>query len=313
MSGLYKDRESLEKYKEYLEVQRRYSTHTVNGYMTDLSQLNRYLEEQNLLLLQASTKDLRGFLASLRFEDNSAKSVQRKLSAIRGYYRFLKKQEWITDDPAAKIRSPQVTKKLPVFLDHDEISVIFSVPDTKTDLGLRNLALLELLYATGVRVSEICGLDLDDLDLSKQTIRVIGKGRKERVVPFGRPAKNALSNYLLARTRLMSKSSKDSTHGLFLNKLGTRLSTRSVRRIIDQVIIKAGILQNVSPHVLRHTFATHMLQEGADLRSIQELLGHVSLSTTQGYTHVEMNRLLKVYDEAHPRAKHAKNKQKGIK
>jgi len=307
MSAPSSGREPVLQFIEHLRLQRRLSENTLKSYQTDLLQLLTFLGGRRQALLGAKQADLRAFLAE-RHRQVSPRSMCRKLAAIRGFYRFARRRKWLNDSPAERIRSPMVARKLPTFLDHDEVSGLLSAPDTKTDLGLRDRALLELLYATGVRVSELVGLDLEDLDLAAQTARVFGKGSKERLVPFGRQAVVALQGYLPARQRLLQRSRNPADQALFLNRLGGRLSARSVRRLLDKAIIKAGILMDISPHVLRHTFATHLLQAGADLRAIQELLGHASLSVTQGYTHVEVKQLLEVYDRTHPRARKAKKR-----
>jgi integrase/recombinase XerC len=294
--------ESVSEFIEHLRVQRRLSEHTLKGYQTDLCQLVGFMDDRQNDLLDADQSDLRAFLA-FRHREISARSMCRKLAAIRGFYRFAKRRGWLEDSPAERIRSSEDPRRLPIFLDRDEIAGLLASLDTKTDLGLRDKALLELLYATGMRVSELVGTDVEDADLKSRTVRVMGKGGKERLIPFGRQAKLDIARYLSARERLLARSKKAPTKALFLNRLGGRLSARSVRRLLDKAILKAGILLDISPHVLRHTFATHLLQAGADLRAIQELLGHTSLSVTQGYTHVEMQQLLEVYDRAHPRAK----------
>lgn len=283
---------------EHLRTQRRLSENTIQAYRSDLVQLLKFLDDG---LLEASHSDLRAFLAS-RHRELSPRSMGRKLAAIRSFYRFAKRRGWLGNSPAARIRSTQVPKKLPQLLDHDEMSALLKAPDPKTNLGLRDRALLELLYATGVRVAELTGLNIQDVDMKDRVARVLGKGGKERLVPFGRHARQALHLYFPARDGLLSRSKKPAPDALFLNRFGGRLSDRSVRRLLDRAILRAGVLHDISPHVLRHTFATHLLQEGADLRSIQELLGHSSLSTTQGYTQVDMKHVMEVYDSAHPRA-----------
>ncbi len=287
----------LDEFIEYLRTQRRLSENTILGYRSDLVQLLSFLDEG---LLEASHSSLRAFLAS-RHRELSPRSMCRKLAAIRSFYRFAKRRGWLDNSPAARIRSAQVPKKLPQLLDHDEMSALLKAPDPKTNLGLRDRALLELLYATGMRVSELVGLNIHDVDIQDRIARVRGKGGKERLVPFGRHARESLQLYFSARGGLLSGSKKPAPDALFLNRFGGRLSDRSVRRLLDRAIVRAGVLHDISPHVLRHTFATHLLQEGADLRCIQEFLGHSSLSTTQGYTQVDMKHIMKVYDSAHPR------------
>jgi len=292
----------LDDFIEHLRTQRRLSENTIAGYRSDLAQLLLFLGDR---LLGASQSNLRAFLAS-RHRELSPRSMSRKLAAIRAFYRFAKRRGWLDTSPAAKIRTPQIPKTLPKFLDRDEMVSLLKAPNGDTPLGLRDRALLELLYATGMRVSELTGLNLPDVDMRERTVRVRGKGGKERLVPFGVHARQAVSDYFPAREGLLSRSKKPDPHALFLNRLGGRLSDRSVRRLLDRAIVRAGVLHNISPHSLRHTFATHLLQAGADLRSIQELLGHSSLSTTQGYTSVDMKHIMEVYDSAHPRAQGGK-------
>jgi integrase/recombinase XerC len=288
----------LDEFLEHLRTQRRLSQNTIRSYRTDLAQLLEFLGDSPL---KAGHEDLRRFLAS-RHKELNPRSTGRKLAAIRAFYRFAKRRGWVKTSPAARIRSIQVPKKLPKVLDVDEMTALLKAPDSNTGLGLRDRALLELLYATGMRVSELTGLDLSDLDLNERVVRVLGKGGKERLVPFGKHARNALHEYFPAREGLLARSKQPAAEAVFLNRFGGRLSDRSVRRLLDRAIVRAGVLYNVSPHALRHTFATHLLTGGADLRSIQELLGHSSLSTTQGYTSVDMKHIMKVYDDAHPRA-----------
>jgi integrase/recombinase XerC len=302
MTALETEDLHLDEFIEYLRTQRRLSENTIKGYRSDLMQLLSFLGGR---LLGASHSNLRAFLASRHLE-LSPRSMCRKLAAIRSFYRFAKRRGWLDNSPAARIRSVQVPKKLPRLLDYEEMSALLRSPDPKTNLGLRDRALLELLYATGMRVSELTGLNIRDLDMKDRVVRVLGKGGKERLVPFGRHAREALNLYFPARAGLLVRSRKPAPDALFLNRFGGRLSDRSVRRLVDRAIVRAGILHDISPHVLRHTFATHLLREGADLRSIQELLGHSSLSTTQGYTHVDMKHIMEVYDSAHPRAQKRK-------
>lgn len=292
----------IDEFIEHLRTQRRLSDNTIRAYRSDLVQLQIFLGDG---LLGATHTNLRAFLAS-RHRELSPRSMSRKLAAMRSFYRFAKRRGWLENSPAARIRSIQVPRQLPKLLDYDEMSALLRAPDTRTNLGLRDRALLELLYATGMRVSELTGLNIDDMDMRERVARVLGKGNKERLVPFGRHAREALQLYFPARDGLLLRSRRPAPDALFLNRFGGRLSDRSVRRLLDRAILRAGVLHDISPHVLRHTFATHLLQEGADLRSIQELLGHSSLSTTQGYTHVEMKRIMEVYDSAHPRARKTK-------
>ncbi len=228
----------------------------------------------------------------------------RALSAVRSLFRFACLRGRLEANPAAGVRTPKVEKTLPRHLRPGEVETLVEAPSADDALARRDRALLELLYATGLRVSELVGLDWDDLDLGARVLRVVGKGGKERMVPFGRAAGEALRAWLAEWHGVRAKSGDaDGSEPVFLNHGGGRLSARSVRRVLDRHALAAGLAQGVHPHTLRHTFATHLLEEGADLRAIQELLGHSSLSTTQRYTHVDVERLLRTYREAHPRAK----------
>jgi integrase/recombinase XerC len=293
--------DALTEFFSYLEAQKRFSQHTVVSYRNDIKQLAIFLKERGLSIMEARLPDLRSFLALLH-QGMSPATISRKLAAIRGFYRFVVKRHWLDSNPAERMRSPTLPKKLPKHLDRDEVLALLQAPDTETDLGLRDRALLEVLYACGIRVSELAQLNMCHIDFENARVRVLGKGQKERLVPFGRFAAEALRGYLEARNRLLKRAARPLVQALFLNHNGGRLTVRSIRRIINKAVTRAGVLYNISPHTLRHTFATHLLQAGADLRSIQELLGHSSLSTTQTYTHVNLKQLLEVYDQAHPRA-----------
>ena len=244
---------------------------------------------------------LRKFMAYLRRQEYSKGTIARKLSSIRSFYRFLC-QEGVTDtNPAKAVRTPKLDRKLPHFLDSSEVVKLLESPDTDQLQGLRDRAILELLYSTGMRVSELVGLDFEDLDTWGEVVRARGKGKKERLAPVGRPAMNALKAYTEGRKTAPDRQRFD-PRAIFLNKHGKRISARSVQRILDKYIKQVGLSGKTSPHTLRHSFATHLLDGGADLRAVQELLGHESIATTQIYTHLTAERLREVYDKAHPRA-----------
>jgi integrase/recombinase XerC len=245
-------------------------------------------------LAAADARVLRGYLAWLHGRGLAKSSIARKLASVRSCYRFLARRELVAANPARQLASPRLPRRLPSVLPKDESKDLLDAPSEDTLAGRRDRALLELLYASGLRVAECCGLDLEDLDRRHGTVRVMGKGSKERVVPVGEIALEALDAYLDRRG--------GGNGPLFRNARGTRLSTRSVHSIVRRRARAAGLARRVTPHTLRHTFATHLLGEGADLRFIQELLGHSRLSTTQRYTHVSPEHLMKVYDAAHPRA-----------
>jgi integrase/recombinase XerC len=236
----------------------------------------------------------------LHGQKTSRISISRKLSALRSFYRFLKRENLVSSEPAASLSAPKLEQRLPTFLTQDEILKLIQAPDTSTIVGIRDRAILELLYAAGLRLSEVTNLNVGDLDLNSRQIRAWGKGSKERMVLIGKPAAEALKRYLRqSRTRLLGKKS---TQALFLNRFGERIAERRIQYIIKKYARQAGLDMRVYPHMLRHTFATHMLDGGADLRVVQELLGHARLATTQVYTHVSQNQIRRTYLAAHPRS-----------
>ncbi|MGH7366868.1 MAG: tyrosine recombinase XerC [Candidatus Rokuibacteriota bacterium] len=280
---------------EYQGVERGASPHTLRSYAADLSEFTRFLAEEKVGGWEVvDTRMVRAFLARLHRRRLAKATIARKLAAVRSCFRFLARRGALEVNPARQVRSPRLGRRLPSFLPVDEAAALLSPAPEPSRAGARDRALLELLYASGLRVAEGCGLDLDDLDEARRTVRVVGKGDKERVVPVGETALEALAAYLAMRGRRRG--------ALFLNARGGRLTPRSAHRIVGARARQAGISQRVTPHTLRHSFATHMLGAGADLRLIQELLGHSRLSTTQRYTHVSPEHLMRVYDAAHPRA-----------
>ena len=286
----------------HLEVERRYSPRTIGEYEGDLRQYQAYLEERRIEPLRADTLTVRGFLARMHGELAPA-SVARKLAAVRSFYRFVQKQGRIAANPGTLVATPKQRRPLPKVVPIDEVTALLETPRADTVLGCRDRAILELLYGGGLRCSELCGLDLSSLDRSTGMVRVFGKGRKERLVPVGRKALDALDRWLSQRPRLFGKARRgQDPHALFVNYRGARLSTRWVARALDRYARICALQRKIHPHALRHSFATHLLDNGADLRGIQELLGHASVSTTQRYTHVSVEHLMSVYDKAHPRA-----------
>jgi integrase/recombinase XerC len=257
--------------------------------------------KRNRRLLAVDTDLVRLFMSQLRDRNYCKSTVARKLATLRSFYKFLIRRGYAAANPVAPIRTPKQEKRLPKFLDVAQIEKLFSNCDTTTLLGARDRAILEMLYSTGIRVSELVALDIADLDLGTSVIRVRGKGKRERVIPIGPGAVKAVIHYLDLR-RSSLQSTRHDPDALFINKHGQRLSTRSVRRKLDKYLLEAGLDLSVSPHTLRHSFATHMLQRGADLRSVQEMLGHQSLSTTQIYTHLTGEDVKDEYEKAHPRA-----------
>ncbi len=281
---------------------RNFSEHTLRAYEADLDQFLAFMAQNHVRQFKRVDHLLvRKFLAALRDHNYSKTTIGRKLSALRSFFNFLNREELLEANPVASVRRPKAQRGLPRFLTSKEIAALLRAPDTSTDDGKRDLAILETLYSTGIRVSEIAGLNVDDVDFVSEVIRVAGKGKKERIAPLGSFALKAVGDYL--RTRGIAKSrTVFSNEPLFLNRGGSRLSARSMGRVIDKQVNRAGVRGGVSPHSLRHSFATHMLDAGADLRAVQELLGHASITSTQIYTHLTTKHLKKVYEKAHPRA-----------
>jgi integrase/recombinase XerC len=297
----------MERFLAYLETERRASPHTRKAYRVDLEQYAAHLAAAGEALVPASPAVVRNFLSRAAGEAGAV-SLARKLSTIRSLYRFLVKEGIAPGNPARGVATPRRPKRLPEVLPEEEVAALVEAPRLARPLERRDRAFLELLYASGLRVSELTGLDLEDVDLSARLVRVLGKRSKERIVPFGRPAAEALERYLEEARPVLAAGTERGRGGgaaLFLNHRGGRLTSRSVARLLEAWTRKAGLPRHVHPHVLRHCFATHLLGNGADLRGIQELLGHASLSTTQRYTHLDWKRLAEVYDAAHPRAKKA--------
>ena len=284
----------IDKFINYLKVERNASKHTITNYSIDLDVFKAFLGERDINTIDHLA--LRRFLAEMRAKSYAKRTVARKLASLRSLFRFLYREGLIKKNPITAISTPKLDKKLPVFLGVDKMKMLLECPSKDDISGLRDRALMETLYSTGIRVSELVGLDIDDVDFISGVIKVFGKGSKERIVPVGEPALNAMKKYIDKRRDVKDRDA------VFLNKSGKRLTDRSVRRVINKYIGACSIAEKISPHSLRHSFATHLLDRGADLRSVQELLGHMNLSTTQIYSHVTMDRLKSVYDKAHPRA-----------
>jgi integrase/recombinase XerC len=244
---------------------------------------------------------IRSYLARLYHREEKKSTIARKLAALRSFFQFCVQKKWMKDNPAKVVATPKQDKPVPSFLSEEEMAGLLDVPDTQRPLDLRDKALLEMLYATGLRVSELVGLDLEDVSFEERLLRVRGKGKKERLVPYGRAAEDSLHAYFHARPSIAGDRGGDEA-AVFLNYRGERLSARSVQRIVRACIRQTAMKRQVSPHSLRHSFASHLLSRGADLRSIQELLGHSSLATTQKYTHLDLKHLLDVYKKSHPRS-----------
>jgi integrase/recombinase XerC len=284
----------LSAFLRYLSLEKDASPHTLRGYRSDLLEFGRFLGPSSALD-GVDQRTVRAYLAHLHGRGLGAASVARKLAALRSWFRFLVRRGVLAKNAAREVRGPRLPRKLVSFLPIDEATALVEAKAVGGDARARDVAILELLYATGLRVSELAGLDLGEVDRSARTVRVLGKGRKERIVPFGGQAARALEAYLAWRA--------ESRGPLFINRRGGRLTVRAIHAIVRRSARAAGITRRVSPHTLRHTFATHLLDAGADLRVIQEFLGHSRLSTTQRYTHVGSDQLIKVYDAAHPRAR----------
>ncbi len=286
----------IEKFLNYLRVERNASNHTILNYKIDLDSFDTFIGDKDVAAIDHLT--LRRFLAEMRAKNYSKRTVARKLASLRSFFKFLFREGHIKTNPVSAISTPKLDKKLPVVLDAARVAKLVQCPPDDNEPGMRDRAILETLYSTGIRVSELVGLDLDDVDFISGVAKVFGKGSKERLVPIGEPAIAAIRKYTEKRDARKVKD-KDA---VFLNKSGKRITDRSIRRVIDKYMRICSIAEHISPHSLRHSFATHLLDRGADLRSVQELLGHMNLSTTQIYTHVTMDRLKSVYDKAHPRA-----------
>jgi tyrosine recombinase XerC len=293
-------RKELGEFLAYLTHERNASPHTISSYRIDLGQLAAYLEERKIRLPQVDNVVLRGFLVELYRRKLGKTSAARKLAAIRSFFKFCVRRRILDENPAKVVSTPRIEQHVPGFLSEEEMRKLLEVPSTGDALGLRDRAILELFYATGIRVSELVGIGLGDLSLAERMVRVKGKGKKERLIPFGKKAEASLRAYMGVRHEFPLRLGESP---LFLNYQGGRLTTRSVQRLTAKYLKQAALRKGLSPHALRHSFATHLLGRGADLRVIQELLGHESLATTQKYTHMDVAQLLEIYRKSHPRAK----------
>ena len=314
-------KEQLRSFLEFLRLNRNASPHTVAAYDSDLSQFLAFTAAQQrkkiteLRPVDIDLPAVRAFMADLYRQGQARASVSRKLSALRTFTRYMRREGWIEGDPVALAAAPKREQKVPSHLSVDEMSTLLATPDASQPLGCRDRAILELFYASGLRLSELVGLDVEDVNLSARMVRVMGKGAKERIVPFNDAARKSIAAWLKDRAALVNsqpptpnsqtrtRNRKLEADPLFVNFRGSRLTGRSVQRLVARYVSLCSTRFGISPHALRHSFATHLLERGADLRAIQELLGHVALSTTQRYTHVNSAQLLDVYRRAHPRAK----------
>ena len=313
MSGL-SVRDSVDTFLTTLEHARNSSEHTLRAYRSDLAGFFRFLgsrvpgadpaAEPDVDVKAVSPLDVRAYLAELRARNLARKSIARKIAAIRSFYKHLSREHEVQANPAVGVRTPRLERTLPVFLDEKDVVALLNAPDISDLWGLRDRAILEMLYSTGMRVSELVGLDTDQVDAISEVIVARGKGKKERLLPVGRMALAVVDQYLKVRSAQACWLKRES-EALFINRFGMRLTARSVERMVEKYIRALGFPRKVTPHTLRHSFATHLLDRGADLRSVQELLGHASLTTTQIYTHVTTTRMKETYDRSHPRARNS--------
>ena len=284
----------LDNFYKYLDA-KDYSNNTISNYKKDLEQFIIFSKGK----INVDYNFIRTYLQFLHNKKYTNKSIARHISSLKSFYKYLNKNEIIKENPCLLISNPKIEKKLPNYINYNDLEILFTIPDKNDVLGLRNLLILELLYSTGIRVSELVNIKLSDIDFNNNRIYILGKGNKERYVLYGKVCNDLLNEYLL---NSRSKLNKNSEY-LLLNKFGNKITDRAIRMIIDDIVKKSSLKLNISPHTLRHTFATHLLNEGADLKIVQELLGHENIATTGIYTHVSNEHLRKVYLDAHPRAK----------
>ena len=300
--------QAINHFGRHLQVEKNLSSHTREGYLADLKQFQSFLKGTDLLAgaeggIPGDPLAIRSFLASLYRRKLRKVTISRKIAALRSFYRYLIREGVVGVNPAALVQLPRCEKYIPVVLSTDEIMAILRKKFNDDAAGSRDRAIIEFFYSAGIRLSELTGLNMEDIRLQEGLVKVRGKGRKERVVPVGRPALQAVDAYLQKRQELRKNGATgNGEDALFLSARGKRMNPRGVARVVERLVRESGIARKISPHTLRHTFATHLLDAGADLRSIQEMLGHSSLSTTQKYTSVGVSRLMEIYDRAHPRA-----------
>lgn len=295
----------IQQFLDWLQLEKKASDHTVANYRRDLKQWQAFLKERyskvvsnGCIIAEKIRSDMVRTWLGLLFETHQPSSIARKLAALRSLFKFLVRKGKIKQNPAEEVMSPKLPKKIPVFLSVDEIFLLLKSVPGHGWRAARDRAILELFYSSGLRASELAGLTMKNIDCDERIVRVQGKGDKERLVPFGGAAHQALVDYMEERRNQVQAEET----AVFVNKYGHRLTVRSIERLVQKVCKSAGLIQKVTPHTLRHSFATHLLDGGADLRSIQELLGHANLSTTQKYTHITLDRLMEVYDKSHPKA-----------
>lgn len=294
------NKDVIENFMEYLIVEKNASLHTISNYKRDIHDFVEYMKQQIIIDFAAvSYFQIRDYLSLLHKKEYNRRTIARKCSSLRSLYRFLMREGYASTNPMSLVTTPKLDKRLPQYFYPQDLEPLFLIPDPSEKLGQRNLAILEVLYASGMRVSELVGLNVKHIDLDVGLALVFGKGAKERYVPLGQFALDALEQYIQDGRNSLNTQGQQA---LFLNYRGGRLTDRSIRRILTQLIDQTSINQQITPHKIRHTFATHLLEGGADLRTVQELLGHVNISTTQIYTHISNERLREVYRRAHPRS-----------
>jgi tyrosine recombinase XerC len=298
--------ENLDAFIRYLGLQENFSGHTMDAYSRDLIQFMEFLaavKNSEELSIKDFTQDaVKGFMYELSSNRLSKKSIARKLSSLKSFGNYLIKENVLSQNPAGDVRTPKLDRKEPVYLSFDEIERLMSVPVEMNHNSLRDKAIIEVFYSSGARLSELWGLDLEDVDFYNGTIKVFGKRKKEKIIPIGRPSEKAIKEYLPFRKIVLEKKGKPEENALFISSRGSRVCRKSIQNAVHRHLSMISEKEHLSPHVLRHTFATHLLDRGADLRAVQEMLGHATMNTTQIYTHVSMERLKKAYSLAHPRA-----------
>lgn len=293
----------INEFLDYITKQKKYSLNTAKNYEIDILEFENYLKKEGIDYLDIDYEFIKEYLVYLYNKKLSRNSVARKLSSLRSFYKYLFNNDLIRTNPFKYVSTPKKEKRLPKYLGIEELEIIFNTPDINTSLGQRNRLILEILYATGIRVSELVNIKISDIDFYRKEIRILGKGNKERIDPFGEYCLDAINMFLEdGRKKILQKHHVTCDY-LILNEHGNKLTTRGVEKIIDNVVKQAALKKHISPHMLRHTFATHLLNEGCDIKTVQELLGHESLESTAIYTHVSNERLRKVYLKCHPRAK----------
>ncbi|MFC1566798.1 tyrosine recombinase XerC [bacterium] len=299
-----KHKKLLESYLDYLNVERNFSQNTVVSYKNDLGQFLSFLAENKISLQKLDRKSGRAYLAGLKSHDYKKSSIERKIAVMKSFYKFLIAENIVKKTNFLYLRAPKKDKRIPSFLTQDEMDALLDAPDDGTLFGLRDRTVFEVFYSTGIRISELTNMRYNDIDFFGETISIRGKGNKERIVPIGRNSLSVVKKYCDERNKKFKLNNRSF---IFINRKGEHINVRSIRRIVEKYIKKVSIIKKISPHTLRHTFATHLLNAGCDLKSVQDMLGHESLTTTQNYTHVQIEKLKKDYIKAHPHSKGTKH------